>query len=228
MTVQKGTSYYRLLGAIHDNFRPSLYVEVGFKRGRSALLAHPATDVIAIDPRPIIEEPLRENVVVEVCTSDEFFSGSGQPGRLTDRIVDLAFIDGMHHWEVVLRDFHHIERYCRGRSIVLLHDCLPRQQQDTSRMPTGDCWTGDVWKAVLWLLEERTDLCVRVSRVGPTGLAIVGGFSNHEPPDEYQAPTRQSMDALTWDDYESRLATGDHLVGATFGAVEHLFPLGAH
>ena len=38
---------------------------------------------------------------------------------------DIAFLDGMHRAEYLLRDFMNTERFSHERTLILLHDCLP-------------------------------------------------------------------------------------------------------
>jgi hypothetical protein len=81
--------------------------------------------------------------------------------------VDVAFLDGMHLFEYLLRDFIHTERVCDRNSVILLDDCLPVniEMTDGERRPDlrkdaelASWWTGDVWKVVEILRELRPDL----------------------------------------------------------------------
>ena len=45
--------------------------------------------------------------------------------ELGGKTLDLAFIDGMHHFEFALRDFINVEKYCSADSIILIHDVYP-------------------------------------------------------------------------------------------------------
>jgi hypothetical protein len=87
--------------------------------------------------------------------------------------VDLAFIDGLHLFEQVLRDFINLERFCAPESVILMHDCLPRDRETSTRDRRTVFWTGDIWKIVPCLTRYRPDLLVHTLDVPPTGLAIV-------------------------------------------------------
>ncbi len=79
-------------------------------------------------------------------TSDEFF-------KINKEKFDIIFIDGLHHYEQVIRDFLNSIKCLNIGGIILLHDCLPSQEEHQLRSRCkliGD-WTGDVWKAVVAL-----------------------------------------------------------------------------
>lgn len=99
----------------------------------------------------------------------------------------MAFIDGMHLFEFLLRDFMNIEKHCRKNSVIFLHDCIPsdpyiaaRSTRDPIRdqSPHKDWWTGDVWKIIPALKKHRPDLSITVLDAVPTGLAVI---SNLDP-----------------------------------------------
>jgi hypothetical protein len=115
-------------------------------------------------------------------TSDRFFE-KHDPAILFGDRIDIAFLDGMHLYEFLLRDFINIERSCRKNSLILLHDCAPtdlylarRLREDESlrpitRIPGG--WCGDVWKTVLILRQYRPDLRIESFDSALTGLVVV-------------------------------------------------------
>ncbi|MGB3148085.1 MAG: glycosyltransferase, partial [Paracoccaceae bacterium] len=99
--------------------------------------------------------------------------------RLLDRLglkIDLAFLDGMHLFEYLLRDFINTERHMAPDGLVTLHDCVPfnrvMAERDWDRAKTRS-WTGDVWKLVPILRAYRPDLTVEVLDLAPTGLVTV-------------------------------------------------------
>ncbi|HEY2275948.1 MAG TPA: hypothetical protein VGH61_10630, partial [Steroidobacteraceae bacterium] len=87
--------------------------------------------------------------------------------------IELAFIDGMHHFEYALRDFINVERACCGSSVILMHDCYPLDERTAQREQVTGFWSGDIWRLLLLLRTQRPDLVVRTIATPPTGLGIV-------------------------------------------------------
>jgi hypothetical protein len=115
--------------------------------------------------------------------SDAFFSEQ-DPKHFLAGEVESAFLDGMHRFEFLLRDFINTEKHCARRATVFLPDCLPLTLTMTSRdqndVPTtgpfASWWTGDVWKVLNILEEYRPDLSVKCFDCHPTGLVMVTGL----------------------------------------------------
>jgi SAM-dependent methyltransferase len=99
-------AYRRVLEQLHEELVPSSYLEIGVWRGESLGLAR--CPAVGIDPRPELSVGLASDVRLFECTSDEFFERHAA-GALRGPI-DLAFIDGLHHFENALRDFMNVER----------------------------------------------------------------------------------------------------------------------
>ncbi len=171
-----GPGYIDLLAAIHRHLKPRTYVEVGVFTGRSIALALPQTRVIGIDPEPKIEFPLAANTTIHACASDDYFAGHDLKLELGGLPVDLAFIDGMHHFEFALRDFIHIERQCAPGSTILIHDCYPFDRRTAERERQCDFWSGDAWRLVLLLKKYRPELRIDTIATSPTGLGVVRGL----------------------------------------------------
>lgn len=101
----KGDDYFALLAQIHTHLRPRTYVEIGVFKGESLRLALSTTQAIGIDPEPRLMAPPGPTQRVFAETSDRFFATHDLAAELGGLPVDLAFIDGMHHFEFALRDF---------------------------------------------------------------------------------------------------------------------------
>src|SRR5205085_2693143 len=138
--------YFDLLRRIHATLRPRTYVEIGVHTGRSLELAVPETQIVGIDPVPAVWSRINETAKLFFETSDDFFAQRDLRALLGYRAVDMAFIDGMHLFEYVLRDFRNIEANCSADSLVLVHDCFPLSADAADRERGGDTWTGDTWK----------------------------------------------------------------------------------
>jgi predicted O-methyltransferase YrrM len=182
-----GMNYVKLLRRLHAVKRPKTYLEIGTAAGKTLALARCAS--IAIDPRFRLARDVRQGEPggKPAChlfemTSDAFFAAQS-PSALFERPVDLAFIDGMHHFEFALRDFMNIEPHCRPDSLIVLHDCLPvdahmarRDPRDRSGAAEAHyprAWAGDTWKA-LWILQRyRPDLRIFAFDAPPSGLVVV-------------------------------------------------------
>ena len=196
-----GPAYYRVLKWAHDFLKPANYVEIGINRGVSLDQARRDTPrLIGIDPTPrmwpvIARKPHIKNAEIYELTSDEFFERHDLTELLGGPVV-LAFIDGLHLFEQVLRDFINLEKHSDGRTVILLHDCIPFSAETATRERTTDFYSGDVWKAPLALRRYRPDLKMVTVRTAPTGLCLVTGLdpSNTKLDEEFAEIERTYRD----------------------------------
>lgn len=178
-----GNGYHTVLKHFHKALKPATYLEIGVEKGETLALAQCAS--IAVDPEFQIASPVMNNkpsCFFFTCGSDAFFRDH-DPSRFFGRPIDLAFLDGLHHYEVLLRDFLHTEKHCRRGSIILMHDCLPfdshlgRRRFDDERFRERSAqpgyWAGDVWKTVVILKKARPELKIAAFDAPPTGLVAV-------------------------------------------------------
>jgi len=168
-----GEHYFQVLGRILEAVKPRTYLEIGVAQGDSLRLVHAPTLAIGIDPEPQIAWPLAPNQKVFAETSDAFFAAHDMRAELGGQPIDLAFIDGMHHFEFALRDFANIERHCTPRSTILIHDCYPLDRVTAERERRRNFWSGDVWRLVALLKKVRPDLSLHTIAAAPTGLVVV-------------------------------------------------------
>jgi hypothetical protein len=185
-----GEDYFRLLGRIHAHLRPRTYVEIGVAKGDSIRRVSPETRVLGVDTEPAIKFKLPPNVKIFAQTSDSFFSQNDVRAELGGLPIDLAFIDGMHHFEFALRDFMNIEALCTPESTVLIHDVYPLDERTAARDRATVFWSGDIWRLILLLRKHRPGLAVNTIGARPTGLAVV---RNLDPQSRY---IRDRLDAL--------------------------------
>jgi hypothetical protein len=168
-----GEDYFRVLERIHAHLRPRNYIEIGIWKGKSLRLARPATLALGVDPAPQLKVAPGPNVHLFPETSDDFFAKHDVVAELAGRRLELALIDGMHHFEYALRDFMNLERVSDPQSIVLVHDCCPLDAQSAQRERTTVFWSGDVWRMIVLLRKYRPDLSVHTIAAPPTGLGII-------------------------------------------------------
>jgi len=166
--------YLDFLARLHAAARPPTYLEIGVRHGDSLALAR--CPAVGIDPSYKLRTELGEQVTLFRETSDEYFD-RGRPRKpFAGRRIALAFIDGMHLAEFVVRDFANVERHAHWTTAVVFDDVLPRTADEAARDRRTRLWTGDVYKALEVLAAHRPDLlCLRVD-TQPTGLGIVLGL----------------------------------------------------
>lgn len=168
-------NYIQLLERFHA-VRPDigLYFEIGCRQGRSLTISR-AQSSIGVDPSFNITWPITSPCRLFKMTSDDFFEKWAT--KVLDRPIDMAFIDGMHHSEFVLRDFINVERYCNTDSWIVIDDILPCRPEIASRTRNTDEWTGDVYKITEILKRYRPDLEITVFDVEVKGLMLVRGLN---------------------------------------------------
>ena len=173
-TSHDGVGYIELIKLIADTVVPRTYLEIGMAGGASLSVVR--ADCISVDPGFAITTDVlsqRKRSLFFRMPSDEFFRDYNPQQLLGDQI-DLAFLDGMHRLEFLLRDFINTERACHARSTIFLHDCLPTNTLMAGRVQLPNhAWTGDVWPLLPILKKYRPDLRVRCADCPPTGLVIV-------------------------------------------------------
>ena len=97
-------------------------------------------------------------------TSDEFF-------KINKAFFDIIFIDGLHLYEQVRKDFFNSLNFLNPEGIILIHDCLPNKFRDQTRLRSHDLWNGDVWKLIV---ELRTlDYIQLHTIIADHGVAII-------------------------------------------------------
>ncbi len=171
-----GPDYRENLRAIHARIVPRTYVEIGVETGESLVLVRPGTIAVGIDPAPGVLYELPPTTMLAKQTSDEFFAQNRIAGFLGELPIDLAFIDGMHLFEHVLRDFINCERHCTVESSILLDDCWPLDARTASRERVTQFWNGDVWRMIPALRKHRTDLRIHTIATSPAGLCVIRGL----------------------------------------------------
>lgn len=164
--------YYDLLRELHSRLKPKTYLEIGIRNGVSLALAMPSTICYGVDPEPNIKVDLSEKTKIFSMTSDDFF-GKYDELILDNKKIDFAFIDGMHLFDFVLRDFINTEKNCHKKSIITLHDTIPKDEITSRRIRETDHWTGDVYKIIPILKKYRPDLKILNTDIAPSGLTII-------------------------------------------------------
>jgi hypothetical protein len=137
-------------------------LEIGVQRGKNffKIMADRKT---AVDPNFMIGIKRRVLNLKAWLTSDfnqmtstDFFKNSASK-KLSNKKIDVAFIDGLHTYEQTLEDFLNCCQYLSEGGLILFHDCNPTSFEAAAPLhsPTEKMqkfpgknaeWNGDVWK----------------------------------------------------------------------------------
>lgn len=167
-------SRHTMLGHLHTVLTPRTYLEVGVAAGKS--MAQSRTKSIGIDPAYSVTSELECEVQLNRQPSDDYFNRPDVLSFFEGLPIDLAFLDGMHLSEYLLRDFINAEKHMSPAGVIVLDDMLPRNPLEAARDRMTGPWTGDVYKVAEFLREHRPDLTVIPVNTSPTGTVIVVGL----------------------------------------------------
>jgi hypothetical protein len=200
------------LAAVDD--AATTYVEIGLRFGTTFREVR-ATTKIGVDPELMSRKHrlaarasgLRSTLGASTgafifsMTSDEFFAS--QEGLLSRRPPNVVFIDGLHTAEQSHRDTTNALDRLHPRGVIVLHDCNPRS--DAAAAATLDearqhpryqgPWNGEVWRTVVRLRSERSDLRVCVLDCDE-GLGLVAPGA----PDSRLDLSNRAVDELSYAD----------------------------
>lgn len=160
-----------------DGRSSRVYLEIGVSRG-TAFRRIAAEEKIAVDPAFKLSTRARRRAEAKASathyfetTSNAFFENAAP--FLKQRRIDVALIDGLHTYRQVLVDVENTLRYLRDDGVIFLHDCNPTRAsvacpadsyadfRAQNRWWEID-WSGDVWKAIVYLRSTRQDLRIAV------------------------------------------------------------------
>ncbi|WP_323811287.1 class I SAM-dependent methyltransferase [Yoonia sp. 67-2] len=167
--------YTTFMAALHRDVLFDWYMEIGCRTGR--IFANARGKTIAVDPffrcdTNVIGSKPALHVFQQ--TSDDFFASDFLKAMKVK--LSFSFLDGMHLFEFLLRDFMAAEKASDPKGVIALHDCCPFSHEMTTRdlsaMPK-QAWTGDVWKLIPILKHYRPDLQITVLDAAPTGLVLI-------------------------------------------------------
>ena len=180
-----GLHYMEFMAHVSRARDSKRYLEVGVSQGHLMSQIHTRT-AIGVDPSFDITFNVSHGktiVTLVQVPSDTFFAEYDYAARAGGP-PDLIFLDGMHTFEYLLRDFFNAEAIASDRTLIVLHDCLPLNAEMAERNAKVSAqlgvntrfpyhWTGDVWKIIPILQTYRPDLRLVYVDCPPTGLVCV-------------------------------------------------------
>lgn len=132
-------NYYRydLLNFLirENNFKK--YLEIGCNSGR-------CYDKVFCESKTCVDpnlHPFMVNKLTYNISSDDFF-------KINCETFDLIFIDGLHVSDQVYLDIENSLKILNDNGVILLHDCLPKEEIHQRPVRSSPHWNGDVWKAL--------------------------------------------------------------------------------
>jgi hypothetical protein len=181
-----GVAYKSFIAQLVNQREARVYLEIGVQSGIN-LSGISVDTAFGVDPDfNLTTDPTVGKRVLRLhrMTSDAFFRDHGREVRAAG-LVDFAFLDGMHLFEYLLRDFYNTEAVSSKLGLITIHDCMPFDGEMIERInnytgrtpgPNAGAWTGDVWKVILILEKYRPDLSVVLVDCAPTGLVCISGL----------------------------------------------------
>lgn len=174
-----GMRYLDFFRQLHDALLFDWYLEIGCRKGDS--FAPVRSKTIAVDPFFRAEINIigkKPALHVFQSTSDDFFASRFLSRN--DIRLGLSFLDGMHLYEYLLRDFMNAEADSDPNGVIMMHDCVPygpgMMSRDLDNLPKG-AWTGDVWKLIPILQTWRPDLKLTILDCRPTAVVCVSNLA---------------------------------------------------
>ena len=179
-----GTLYLDFISELSRKRETRNYLEIGVLYGH--MLCRVGCDTaVGVDPSYMLQEDVtrdKRRTLLHRMSSDRFFAETDVRALLGGGF-DLAFLDGLHQFEYLLRDFYNTEAVSEPNGLIILHDCMPLNGAMTVRDPGVErtdefkmMWTGDVWKLIPILRQYRPDLTLLLVDCPPTGLVCITGL----------------------------------------------------
>lgn len=171
---------YHIIQKIIDSINAQTYLEIGIRSG-GIINKIKAPNKIGVDPAINFSKKMRIKKKLGLLDfdiygieSDKFFKNNA-PGIYGDQGVDVVFVDGLHEYKQALRDVKNALEFLTDKGVIIMHDCNPlnfagaypikESFDELKDLITGgkipgwnDCWNGDVWKALVQLRTEHSDL----------------------------------------------------------------------
>jgi hypothetical protein len=104
------------------------------------------------------------------CTSDFFFKNN-------TIFFDVIFIDGLHEYTQVRKDFLNSLKFLKNDGCIIIHDLIPRTWLEEHVPRLSSTWCGDIWK-ISYEIKKAKHLTFELLLVD-FGVGIVKKINNN-------------------------------------------------
>ena len=133
-----------IINYLIERYNYKSYLEIGVQYPQSNFFKVNAEYKTEVEPFPVGDWA---NKNIMPVTSDEWFVDLQEK-------YDIIFIDGLHTREQCLADILNSLKHLTDNGTILVHDCLPTAEYQTTHEDNGREWTGDVWKSIVDIKEK--------------------------------------------------------------------------
>lgn len=133
-----------LLNLIARKISAKRYVEIGVFNPDHNFNLIDVPQKVGVDPDPNAKAKIP-------WTSDRFF----EVCEITGAMVDLIFVDGLHHADQVRKDIYNSWRILNDGGVIVIHDSNPYSEHITHVPRDNREWTGDVYKTICQIVSPK-------------------------------------------------------------------------
>lgn len=122
---------WEIINTYIEKYKFKSYLEIGVQNGVCFSKVQ-CKKKVGVDPDTTSKATVHK-------TSDDFFKANKEK-------FDIIFIDGLHHYEQVEKDFLNAYSALSNNGVIILHDCNPLQEAHQVVPRASKVWNGNVWK----------------------------------------------------------------------------------
>lgn len=143
---------YDIINALIKKFNYKSYLEIGTQMRHACFDKIECKYKVCVDPDPKAKAD-------HIETSDQFFASAKDTSVSFQKPkFDIIFVDGLHHWDQVIKDINNSLEFLSENGSIVVHDCNPKERIHQIVPRISKIWNGDVWIAWIKLRKERDDL----------------------------------------------------------------------
>ncbi len=140
-------------------------------------------------------------------TSDDFFAKNKE-------VYDIVFVDGLHIFDQAHRDIENALRFLSDNGSIVVHDCNPVREITQRPIRASSVWHGDVWKAILKLRMERSDISIytinadegcAVIQKGSQEVYLPEGSADPYTYDYFKKHKKEILNLISVDDFRKKM-----------------------